>query len=229
MPTADADTSDAALEAQVFWFRYRKTIAGVLVVLFFGVLGVAGWRLYRERREIAASAAFAGAKTATEYEAVIDRYRETPAAASAFLLLADEQRKSGKLAEANATLQRFLDKFPQHELASTARISMAANLETMGKQDEALATYQHVASAHSGSFNAPLALLAQAQIWQRKDRADDARRICETIMTQYQQSYAAAEAAQLLRTLKPPAAATPSAIASPPVSPGLSPGLPPKP
>jgi TolA-binding protein len=220
MPTAT--TSDAALEAQVFWFRYRKEIAGLLVLVLVAVLSFAIWRIYRERHEAAASAAFAAAKTASDYETVIDRYGNTPAAASALLLLADAQRRSGNLTDANATLQRFIDKFPRHELVSTAHMSMAANLQAMGKSDEAAAAFQQVAAVDPGSFSAPLALLAQAQILQDKGKADDARRVCETIMSQYQQSYAAAEAAQLLRTLKPAASASPPGMPQP-VSPVSSP------
>jgi regulator of protease activity HflC (stomatin/prohibitin superfamily) len=92
-------------------------------------------------------------------------------------------------------------------------MAMAANLEAMGQQDEALATYQQIASANAGSFNAPMALIEQVHILQEKNRIDDARRICETIMTQYRDSYAAMEASQLLRTfLKSAKAQTPSVV-----------------
>jgi predicted negative regulator of RcsB-dependent stress response len=224
MPTAPAPTSEATLEAQVFWLRYRKEFAALLVLALLIVLGVLGWKFYQERRETVSSDALGQAKTAGDYQAIIDRFRDTPAAAAAYLLLADAQRKSGKLAEANATLQQFLDKFPRHELASTARMSDAANLEALGKEDEAMAVYQQIVSVDSSSFNAPNALLAQATILQSKGRTDEARRICETIMTQYRQSYAGMEASQLLATLKPAAtpapkpsapAASPSATATP--------------
>ncbi|MGI9115667.1 MAG: tetratricopeptide repeat protein [Chthoniobacterales bacterium] len=217
MPIANAETTDTALEGQVFWFQYRKEIAAVLGLALLAGLAFAGWRFYRERHESAASAAFASAKTTADYQGVIDRYGDTPAAAGAYLLLADEQRKSGKPADANATLQRFLDKFPRHELTSTARMSMAANLEAIGKTDEAAAAYQQIAANDPGSFNAPLALFAQAQLSNAKGRADEARRICETIMSQYSRSYAAMEAGQMLGTLRPtaaPALPAPSASAS---------------
>ena len=219
MPTAPAETSDATLEAQVFWLRYRKEIAALLAIALLAGISVAGWRFFQERREASSSAAFATAKTATEYKAVIDNYGDTAAAAAAYLLLADEERKSGKLADANATLQRFLDKFPRHELASTARMGMAANLDAMGKHDEAVAAYQQIATSHSGSFNAPLALLAQARILQASGRIDEARRICETVMMQYRLSYAAVEASQLLGTLKPAASPAPSVLPAPPPAP----------
>lgn len=227
MPAAPAETSDTALEAQVFWFRYRKEIAIVLSLALLTIIGFALWRFYQERRESDSAAVFAAAKTPADYQGVIDRYGDTPAAAAAYLLLADEQRKNGKFMDANATLQHFLDKFPRHELASTARMSMAANLDALGKHDEATAAYQQVASADANSFNAPLALLAQAQILQGQGREDEARRVCETIMTQYRQSYAAIEASRLLATIKPTASPPPSA--HPPAPSAPAPSAPPKP
>jgi hypothetical protein len=66
-----------------------------------------------------------------------------------------------------------------------------------------------------------MALIEQVHILQEKNRIDDARRICETIMTQYRDSYAAMEASQLLRTFlkstkaQTPSVATPSNLGSP--------------
>src|SRR5205823_7926416 len=97
MPAVNADTRDPALEAQVFWFRYRKEIALVVFLVLLALLSFAGWRLYRERREARSAAAFAEAKTAADYQKVIDEFGDTPAAAAASLLLADQQRKNGQL------------------------------------------------------------------------------------------------------------------------------------
>src|SRR5256886_12116833 len=251
MPIAKELRTDPALEAQVFWFKYRREIAVLLILAIVAIFAIAGYRFYRDRREATAATLFGAAKTAAAYEEVIKRYGDTAAAAAGYLLLANEERKNSKYAEANATLVKFLEKFPQHELASTARMAMAANLEAMGKQDEALATYQQIASANAGSFNAPMALIEQVHILQEKNRIDDARRICETIMTQYRDSYAAMEASQLLRTFlksakaETPSVVTPSKLGSPasatvpptlrvlppappaPSSPSLPPGTPP--
>lgn len=216
MPIAKEISSDPALEAQVFWYKYRKELAIFLVVLVIAIFGVAGYRFYRDGRETTAATLFGGAQTATQYEEVINRYGDTAAAASAYLMLADALRKQTKYAEANATLGKFLEKFPKHELASTARMAIAGNLEATGKQDEALATYQQIASTNAGSFNAPSALIAQVHILQEKNRIDDARRICEAIMTRYPDSYAAMEAGRLLRTfLKSAKTETPATVASP--------------
>jgi tetratricopeptide (TPR) repeat protein len=220
MPIAKEATTDPALEAQFFWYKYRREIAILVALAALGIVGVAGYRLYRDRREITAATLFSAAKTPAAYEALINQHSDTAAAASAYLLLADAQRKDGKYAEANATLVKFLEKFPRHELATTARMAMAANLQAMGKDDEAFATYQQIASASVPSFNAPTALIEQVHILQEKGKTEDARRICETIMTQYRDSYAAMEASQLLRTFLKTAKPETPIVASP--NPGAS-------
>jgi predicted negative regulator of RcsB-dependent stress response len=214
MSPVRADKAEPAIDAQVFWFKYRKQIMWGLVLAIVLGLVMAGYRLYRDRRETSASTILSAAKTTADYEQIISRYGDTAAAASSYLLLADAQRKERKFAEANATLQNFMERFPQHDLISTARMAIASNLESLGKQDEAFAMYQQIASTNAGSFNAPLALLAQAQILQAKNRMDDARRLCETIITQYRESpYAALEAQRMLRNLKSGAPQTPTAPA----------------
>jgi tetratricopeptide (TPR) repeat protein len=218
MPIAKELNTDPALDAQVFWYKYRKEIAILLGLAVLGMVGIAGYRLYRDRREATAATLFAAAKNPAGYEEVINHYSDTAAAASAYLLLADAQRRDGKYAEANSTLLKFLDRFPRHELATTARMAMAANLQAMGKQDEAFATYQQVASAAVPGFNAPVALIEQVHILQEKGKIEDARRICETIMTQYRDSYAAMEASQLLRTFLKTAKPETSSAAAPPKS-----------
>lgn len=222
MPTATPPSRDVAIETRVFWERFKKEIAAALLILLLGVIAFAGYRFYTDRRVAAASALLAIAKTAQEYQQVIDRYPNTAAAADAYILLAEAQRKEKKFAEANTMLQTFIAKFPQHELVSTARMAMAGNLESMGKTDEALAMYQQVASANPNGFNAPVALLSQVYILKAKNRNDDARRICENIMTQYQTSVWAGEAMQQLRLLKPSSSSAPGPTAGPTVPPMIA-------
>src|SRR5215471_4300835 len=174
MPTASPPSRDVALETRVFWERFKKEIIAVLIVALLAVIGFTGYRFYGDRRAAAASASLASAKTASEYQQVITRYPNTPAAADAYLLLAEAQRSEKKFAEANTTLQAFIDKFPKNEFVSTARMAMAANLESMGKSDQALAMYQQIAMTYPNSFNAPMALLAQVYILKGKNRNDEA-------------------------------------------------------
>src|SRR5215468_1281793 len=93
---------------------------------------------------------------------------------------------------------------------------MAENLQGMGKEEEDFAPYQKLGSDNVLGFNAPMALIEQVHILQEKGKTEDARRICETIMTQYRDSYAAIEASQLLRTfLKTAKPETPPVVAPP--------------
>ena len=222
MPTAPPPSRDVALETRFFWERFKKQITAALMIVLIAVIAFTGYRFYSDRRFAAASALLASAKTAQEYQQVIDRYPSTPAAADAYLLLAEAQQNEKKFAEANTTLQTFIAKYPQHELVSTARMAMAANLESMGKSDEALAMYQQIASAPN-SFNAPMAMLSQVYILKAKNRNDDARRICETVLTQYRTSFWAGEAMQQLRILKPSSSPPPAPPQTATVPPLLAP------
>lgn len=222
MPTAPPPSRDVALETRVFWERFKKPITAAILIVLLAMTAFTGYRFYSERRVAAASALLASAKSAQEYQQVIDRYPSTPAAADAYLLLAEAQRNEKKFAEANTTLQTFIAKYPQHELVSTARMAMAANLESMGRADEALTIYQQVASADPNGFNAPMALMSQVYILKAKNQNEDARRICETVLTQYRTSFWAGEAMQQLRMLKPVTSSSSAPTGAPTVPPMLA-------
>ena len=222
MPTAPPPSRDVAIETLVFWERFKKQIAVALLIVLLAAVAFTGYRFYSDRRAATASALLASAKSAQEYQRVIEVYPGTPAAADAYLLLAAAQQNEKKFAEANTTLQTFIAKYPQHELVSTARMAMAANLGSMGKTDEALTMYQQVASTYPNSFNAPMALLSQVYILKGKNRNDDARKICETVLTQYRTSFWAGEAMQQLRMVKPVTSSAPVTTAGQTVPPMLA-------
>jgi tetratricopeptide (TPR) repeat protein len=217
MPTVSQLTSDPAFETNLFWNQYKAPIIAVAAVLLLGGLGYAGYKLYTARQVTASAAMLANAKSAQDYQAVIDRYPESEAAASAYLLLAEQQRAEKKYAEANATLHKFLVQFPEHELVTSAWMGIAANLESLGKSDEAQATYKKVATEYPQSFNAPLALLAQVPALKAKNQFEEVRRICETILSQYRDSATMNEALREMMALPKPA--TPPMPAAAPPSP----------
>lgn len=226
MPTVPTATRDVRVETQVFWLKHQKVITALLVIAILSMVGFAGYRFYSDRQEAAAAGLLASAKSPQDYEQVVARYSGTPAGESAYLLLAEAQRKDKRFAEANATLNTFVSKYPKHELEAAARMAMATNLESMGKNDDALLIYQKTAADFPKSYIAPFALLAEVEILKEKGRTDEARRICENIMTQYSDSIAKAEANRQLRLLKPsvsaqrsaPGAMPPPMLARPPVA-----------
>ncbi len=249
MPTVSPSSADAAVEARVFWLRFQKEIAAALIILILAIVGFAGYRFYTYRRNSTAADLLGNAKTPQDYQEVINRYPGTPAGASAYLLLADRQRNEKKFAEANATLQTFVDKNPEHDFVPTARLAMAANLESMGKDDEALSIYQQVANKYPNTYNGPLALISQVPLLKAKNRIEDARKVCEEILTRYRmpgsqqtegtrddrmETVWAGEAMRQLRSLKPPEqpkAAPPTANTAPAMiaAPSAAPAGPPQP
>ena len=114
---------------------------------------------------------------------------------------------------------------------------MAANLESMGKNDEALSVLQRLTSTDPKNFVVPMALLSEVYLLKAKGKTTEARQLCEKFLTEYRESPLAQEASRQLRLLKPPQEAKPVAppttAAAPAVSPNVSPApsavLPPNP
>ena len=216
---ATLSTTDASLDREVFWDRHKTEVMVALIAIFVAVAAFGGYRFYSERRANAGANQLSTAKTPSDFQKVIADYPNTPAGASAYILLADSQKTEQKFNEANATLETFLQKFPKHELGGTARLAIAGNLEALGKKDEALATYQKLATSDPHAYTAPVALYSQIHLLKEKKQIEEARRVCETIMTQYRESRFAAEATYQLRSLKlpeqPAASPAPAVAASP--------------
>ncbi|HLW36645.1 MAG TPA: tetratricopeptide repeat protein [Chthoniobacterales bacterium] len=249
MPTAPPATTEASVETQVLWLRFQKEIAAALIVIILAVIGYAGYWIYLSRRDAKAAEMLGGARTPQEFQEVIARYSGTPAGASASLLLAEKLGNEKKFADANSALQNFIDKNPEHEFLPTAQLMMAANLEAMGKSDEALAVYQQVAVKYPNSFSAPLAMISEVPLLKAKNRIEDARRVCEDILTKYRmpgqpveaarddrmETVWAAEAMRHLRSLKPPeqpngpSAAAPNGVPPLIAAPKPAPAAPPVP
>lgn len=215
MPTTLPTSDNAAVES-AFGIKYKNEIAAVLIVALLAMIGFAGYWVYTERQNTGAAGLLASAKNAQDYEQIIARYPNTSAGASAYLLLAEAQRHDKKFLEANETLQAFISKQPQHDFVSTARMAMATNLESLGKSDEALSMYAQVATAFPKSYIAPFALLAQVELLKARGRIDEARRVCEAIMTQYRESAVAGEAGWQLRSLRPSSSSQQLGLGSPP-------------
>jgi predicted negative regulator of RcsB-dependent stress response len=215
MPTLTS--TDPVIETQVFWDRHKKEVYVALVIAFLAVVAWGGYRLYSDRRDATAATLLTTAKTAADFQKVIAQYPNTAAGESACLFLAEEQRKEKKFSEANVTLQSFVDKNSQHEMKGTARMAMAANLESLGKPDEALSVYQRLAADDPQGFIAPIAMISEVHILKDKNQIEEARRVCEAIMTKYRDSLVTAEATRQLRLLK--GGEEPAKPAAPPVTP----------
>ncbi len=217
--TPTSTPADPLIETQVFWMKYKNAIIIAVVSLLLAIVAYGAYRFISARQEAAAAEMLGRAKTAADYQQVIVEHPGSNAAPTAALLLAAEQRKEGKFAEANTTLQSFIDRHEDHQLVTTAEMAIAANYDSLGRPDDALKTYQRIAADHKDSYNAPLAMISQIPLLKAKGQIDEARRVAETVMTQYRESFASQEAQRLLKTLKPPANAAAPATQAPPAQP----------
>jgi TolA-binding protein len=235
MPTAPPLSRDPALDTQFFWLKHKTEILAVIVIAILAAVGFGGYRLYAAQQSSSAATLLGNATNDQDYRAVISRYPGTPAAASAYIFLAEAERQQKKFQDANTTLQSFIEKNPDHELVPTAKMAMAANFESMEKTDEALAQYQQIAASYAKSFDAPLALMSEVPLLKAKNRAEEARQICERVMTDYRDSFWSMEASRQLRLLKPAAQAqAPAPVLGPTIppllaAPAASPAAPPRP
>ena len=228
--TPTSSPADPLIETQVFWMKYKNAIIIAVVALLLAIAAYGAYQFISARQEAAAAEMLGKAKTAADYQKVIVEHPGSNAAPTAALLLAAEQRKEGKFAEANTTLQSFIDRHPTHQLVTTAQMAIAANYDSLGRPDDALETYRRIAADHSKSFNAPLAMISQVPLLKAKGQIDEARRVCETVMTQYRESFASQEAQRYLKTLKPAAnAAAPAAAPQPAAAPAGAPSVAPTP
>src|ERR1700736_4971554 len=100
MPAAPPPTHDASVDAQVFWLRFQKEVAAALIVVVLAMIGYTGYRFYKSRRESSAAVLLGAAKTPQDYQEVASRYPSTPAAASAYLLLAEKLRSEEEVGQA---------------------------------------------------------------------------------------------------------------------------------
>ena len=230
--TPTSAPADPLIETQVFWMKYKNVIIIAVVALLLAIVAYGAYKFISARQEAAAAAMLGSAKTAADYQKVIVEHPGSDAAPTAALLLAAEQRKEGKFAEANTTLQSFVDRHPRHQLVTTGQMAIAANFDSLGRPDDALETYRRIAADHAKSFNAPMAMISQVPLLKAKGQIDEARRVCETVMTQYRDSFASQEAQRYLKTLKPTTAApaaAPAAAAPPAAAPAGAPSVAPTP
>jgi predicted negative regulator of RcsB-dependent stress response len=202
MATVSSPAPRPTLDATVVWLRYKNELLIALIVIVLGAVAYGAYQIYKDQHSDAAADLLGAATSIPAYQQVIDRYPGTDAAASAYLLMAEQQRGQKKYAEANATLRAFINKFPEHELLPSAHLAMAANLESLGKSDDALSTLQRLVTNYPKSFIVPVALIAEVHLLKAKGRTDEARRICENFLTQYRDSFLAGEASRQLRLLQ---------------------------
>jgi TolA-binding protein len=208
---------DLLLDSGLVFERHKVLILAVVAVVILALIGLGMFQSYRVKTDAAASAQFDAAKTAADYQKIIDTYPGSKAAANSYLLLGRSKFTANDFAGAAQVWGDFAAKYPQHALTPAALSGKASALEALGKSNEARALYQRVATSYQSSYAAPLARLGEATLLLGERKTDEAKHVYEDVIASSPRSFAGQLAEQGLRTINalPPLGAAPSAGASP--------------
>ncbi len=180
-PIAEIDHGPSKLDQFLDNHQKKLIIAAVLIAL-----GVVAYVIYdglAEAKAQESGAALLGSKKVSEYQDVIKQWPDSKAAASALLLMADLQWADSQ-PDSIATLEDFIEKYPEHPALATAKTSLGLRLLEQGKTDQATAILSEVADSDTATYIAPLACIAlgdiakeagkpqQAKTWYEKAQLD---------------------------------------------------------
>jgi predicted negative regulator of RcsB-dependent stress response len=150
MAVYDLEEQDQLEDLKSWWKQWGNTVAGVVIAICVGVIGVQGWRLWTQRQAEHASTLYnavsAAARTNDVAKAkdamaqLADKYGGTGYAPRAALLVAPLLFETGDKAGAKAQLAWVIDKDTEDELKQIARLRLAALLFDDKQYDEALRT-----------------------------------------------------------------------------------------
>jgi len=176
---------------ELLWVNHRGSVIGVIAGM--GILGLVILGVIASNRAtvLASESLLAAATNDAGWNEVISRYPKTPAAADAMLLLAASLRDAGKLEESNNLYSRFAETFPQSPLAVSGQLGRASNARLAGNLDQALAAYQQASAAYPQSYGAPFALFSSIRLLAQQGKMDDAKRLLQSLGSQYAASVSA--------------------------------------
>lgn len=171
-------SEEEQVEALKKWWKEngKSVVAGVVL----GLGGVFGWQYWtqhqqqvaeqasRQFEQLNSSVAAGSGATATQAEAMIAQYEQTPYAVFAALNLAKVKFQQGDIDGATEQLQWVIAKADDPSLQQIARLRLARLLLDQGKLDEASGL---IAQAPSDHFKGDLAELRGDIALQKGDRA----------------------------------------------------------
>ncbi len=165
--------------------KWGKSVLVVVVAVCAFFLVDRFFKSHRIQKEAAADAALTSARTAADFQAIVDDYGSTPSAPIAMIGLAREKFNAGQIDEADALFSQFLKKYPKHELAEQAELNRIACREAKSQLGDAHLLYGEFEQKHKESHLAPVALLGKARCLEALQEYSEAKRVYEDIVTYY--------------------------------------------
>jgi len=188
MAVYDLEEQDKLEDLKAWWKQWGNTIAGVVIAVCVGVIGVQGWRWWSQQQAERASvlynavaAAARGNDVAKAKDAMAqlaDKYGGTGYAPRAALIVAPVLFETGDKAGAKAQLAAVIDRDTEDELKQIARLRLAAILFDDKQYDDALRTLD---AKHDEAFAGIYADM-RGDILSAAGRNDEARSAYQTAL-----------------------------------------------
>lgn len=171
-----------------FFKKYVKPAAIGIAVVCILVLANNFFKSNRLKKEAKADAALAQARTAADFQAVLDNYGSTPSAPLAMMGLAMENFNAGQVDQAAELYATFLNKYGRHEMAVQAEFNAITCKEAKDQYGDAHLLYGAFEKSNKGSHLAPMALLGKARCLMALEQYAEAKQVYEDIITFYPES-----------------------------------------
>jgi len=150
MAVYDLEEQDQLEDLKSWWKQWGNTVAGVVIAVCVGVIGVQGWRWWTQQQAERASALYNAVSAAARANDVAkakdamaqlaEKYGGTGYAPRAALIVTPLLFETGDKAGAKAQLAWVIDKDTEDELKQIARLRLAAILFDDKQYDDALRT-----------------------------------------------------------------------------------------
>lgn len=183
----------AAEQAEVkevlnFIMKYVKPVAAVLIVACVLVIGKSVLSQNRMKKEAAADKALMEARSAADYQKILDDYGNSASAPMALMGLAQEKFNAAAPAEAAELYAEFGKKYPKHEMAPQAMFNEISCMEALQQFDAAATAYGEFKLNNESSHLAPVALLGKGRCLEAQSKWAEAKQVYEDVTTFYEGS-----------------------------------------
>ncbi len=234
MAAYDLEEQDQLEDLKTWWKQWGNTVAGIVLALSIGVVGVQGWRWWTQQQATQANVLYDAvaaavrandaAKAKDAMTQLADKYAGTGYAPRAALLVAAQLFENGDAAGAKAQLAWVIDKSSEDELKQIARLRLAGILLDEKQYDEALRVLD---AKHDQPFAGVYADM-RGDVLAAAGRTEEARNEYQTALAQLDPKSAYRNLVQLKFDALPAGAggAVKAATATPAPAPGDRPSAP---
>jgi predicted negative regulator of RcsB-dependent stress response len=225
MAVYDLEEQDKLEDLKAWWKQWGNSIAGIIIAVSVGVIGVQGWRWWTQQQAAKAAVLYDAVSTAARANdpakakdaiaQLADNYGGTGYAPRGALLVAALLFENGDAAGAKAQLANVIDKSSEDELKQIARLRLAAILLDEKQYDEALRTLD---AKHDPPF-AGIYADQRGDILVAAGRTEEARTAYQTALAQLDAKSSYRGLVQLKLDALPGVPAAPGAAATTPAAP----------